>query len=114
MNNDSFFSLDRLLEFGLGVNIANQMIKTMNDSLQQMYVPGADRQIRQDSSIFYVIIDGQQAGPFSETELSRMAAANKISADTYVWKPGMASWAQASGVPEILKLVALAPPEFNK
>lgn len=33
MDNDSFYSLDRLIEFGLGINMANQMIKVMNDSL---------------------------------------------------------------------------------
>ena len=52
MDNDSFYSLDRLIEFGLGINIANQMIKVMNDSFQQMYVPGADNPMKQPSSLF--------------------------------------------------------------
>lgn len=114
MNDDNFFSLDRLVEFGLGINVAGQMVKMMNETLQQMYVPGAENPIRQPSSVYYAIIDERTTGPFSECELSRMAAENKISASTCIWKPGMASWKTASDIPEVLRLVALAPPSFNK
>ncbi len=114
MDNDSFYSLDRLIEFGLGINMANQMIKVMNDSLQQMYVPGADSPIRQQSSLFYVIVDGKQVGPLSESEMARLVTQNKVDASTYVWKPGMSSWKIASEVPEVLRIVALTPPVFNK
>lgn len=114
MNNDSFFSVDRLVEFGLGINVASQMIKMMNESLQQMYVPGADNPIRQQSSVYYAILDDQQTGPFSESELSRLVAENKISASTYIWKPGMTAWKVASDIPDVLRIVALAPPAFNK
>jgi len=114
MNDDSFFSIDRLVEFGLGINVASQMIKMMNESLQQMYVPGAENPMRQQNSVYYAILDEHQVGPFSESELARMAAENKISASTYIWKPGMISWKLASDVPEVLRIVALAPPAFNK
>lgn len=115
MNDDSFFSVDRLVEFGLGVNIASQMVKMMNDSFQQMRVPGADNSMnRLTNDIFYVIIDGNQVGPLSQIELSQMVANKKIDSSTYVWKPGMMGWKMASEVPEILKIVALTPPAFNK
>lgn len=114
MDNDSFYSLDRLIEFGLGINIANQMIKVMNDSFQQMYVPGADNPMKQPSSLFYVVVDGKQVGPLSESEIARLVMQNKINASTYVWKPGLPSWKIASEVPEVLRIVALTPPAFNK
>ena len=114
MDNDSFYSLDRLIEFGLGINIANQMIKVMNDSFQQMYVPGADNPMKQPSSLFYVVVDGKQVGPLSESEMARLVMQNMITASTYVWKPGMSSWKIASEVPEVLRIVALTPPAFNK
>ena len=76
MDNDSFYSLDRLIEFGLGINIANQMIKVMNDSFQQMYVPGADNPMKQPSSLFYVVVDGKQVGPLSESEMARLVMQN--------------------------------------
>ena len=34
MDNNDFFSLDRLLEFGLGMGMAQQMINTMNQSMK--------------------------------------------------------------------------------
>jgi hypothetical protein len=51
-------------------------------------------------------------GPFSEQELSRLIADKKIVKETYIWKPGMPKWEIAEKLPEILKLVALAPPPF--
>ena len=115
MNDDSFFSVDRLVEFGLGVSIASQMVKMMNDSIQQMYVPGTDNSMVQiNNDIYYVIVDGNQVGPLSQIELSQMATNKKIDSSTYVWKPGMTGWKMASEVPEVLKIVALTPPSFNK
>ncbi len=112
MNEDSFFSLDRFIEFGLGVSSANQMMKMMNESLHSMYVPGVDNALKQQSSLFYAIIEGVQSGPYSESKISRLIVEKRISNNTYVWKPGMTSWKLASEVPEILKLIALTPPQF--
>jgi hypothetical protein len=115
MNDDSFFSVDRLVEFGLGVSIASQMVKMMNDSIQQMRVPGADNGMnRSTDNIYYVIIDGNRIGPLSQVDLSEMIADKKIDSSTYVWKPGMMGWKMASEVPEVLKIVALTPPAFDK
>lgn len=114
MNEESFFSMNRLVEFGLGVNIASQMIKMMNDSLQQMYVPGADNQFVQRSVMYYAILDGKQSGPFSENEVAQLIVQKQISADTYMWKPGMPAWKLVSEMPDVLRIVALTPPEFKK
>lgn len=113
MNDNNFFSLDRLVEFGLSVNIATQMIKVMNESMSQMYVPGADNSFRQPASLLYAIVDGNRIGPMSEGEFMQLISQNKVDSTTYVWKPGMPAWKQASEVPEVLRLVALTPPEFN-
>lgn len=113
MNDNNFFSLDRLVEFGLSVNIAGQMIKMMNESMSQMYVPGADNAFRQQTSLLYAIVDGDRIGPISESEFTHLVSSNKVNAQTYVWKPGMSAWKQASEIPEVLRLVALTPPEFK-
>ena len=42
MDDNSFNSIDRLVEFGLGVAVANQMIATMNACIGGMRVPGGD------------------------------------------------------------------------
>ena len=115
MDDGSFFSMDRLLEFGMGMGIAQQMIKTMNESMTSMHVPGAMNPMGQvKQNLFYVVIEGNQIGPLSESELSRLIGEKKVAKETYVWMPGMTNWQIAENVPEVLKLVALSPPPFNE
>lgn len=115
MNEHSFYSMDRLIEFGMSMAIAQQMVQTMNTAIQQTHVPGAMNPMQPPTQQFYyAMLDGKQAGPFSEQELSRLIAEKKIEKHTYIWKPGMLQWELAEKMPEILKLVALAPPPFQQ
>lgn len=41
---------------------------------------------------WYYADEGQQAGPFDETEIRKLADAGKISADTLVWHTGLSEW----------------------
>ena len=115
MDNNDFFSLDRLLEFGLGMGMAQQMINTMNQSMKSMYIPGSIQSMPQQpiASIYYVAIDGQQTGPLRESELMEMVRDKKVSKDTLAWMPGMATWLPIEKVPAILKLIALTPPPLD-
>lgn len=124
MNNDNFFSIERLVEFGLGMGIAQQMVNSMNQAMQQTYIPGpmngmvgglsmAPGQAPMAAgkpSAYFLVLDGKQAGPFAEEELSRLIQQGQVSKSTYVWRPGMAAWAHCEDVPEVLRLVALCPP----
>lgn len=117
MNDDSFFSINRLVEFGMGMAVAQQMVKTMNEAMNSMHVPGTMNPMQSESpqappQFYYVILEEKQAGPFSEPELTRLISDGKVMKETYVWKPGMTNWEFAEKLPEILKLVALAPPPF--
>ena len=83
MNNDSFFSLDRLVEFGLGMGVAQQMVNVMNQSMQNMYIPGSAQTIPNAvSPTYYVALDGQQVGPLSDSEMMQLVAQQKVNKDT--------------------------------
>ena len=111
MNENNFFSMDKLLEFGMGMAIATQMANSMNKSLTQMEIPGAGKVMPNNTdSIYYVVLDGKSEGPFSLTALSRLIAEKKIMKETYVWKPGMPQWDLAENISEVLRIVALTPP----
>lgn len=111
MNEQSFFSVDRLVEFGLGMGIAQQMVGMMNQYMQQMYIPGSIQSMPPPvSHTYFVAIDGQQVGPLNDSELSQMIAQKKVTKDTIAWMPGMTGWKPIEQVPAILKLVALTPP----
>jgi len=64
--------------------------------------------------MYYVVLDGRSAGPFSEQELSRLLQEQKVTRTTYLWKPGMPRWELAENLPDVLRLVALAPPPVPK
>ena len=114
MNEDSFFSINRLVEFGMSIAVAQQMVKTMNNAITNMHIPGSMNPIQSPpQQFYYVIIEGNQAGPFSEQELARLISQKKVVKETYIWKPGMSKWEIAEKLPEILKIVALSPPPFD-
>lgn len=115
MNEDSFFSINRLVEFGMGMAVAQQMVNTMNSAMTNMHVPGSMNPMQTAvPQFYYAMIEGKQAGPFSEQELSRLIGEKKVVKETYIWKPGLPKWEIAEKLPEILKLVALAPPPFQQ
>lgn len=112
MNNDNFLSLDRLVEFGLGMSMAQQMVNVMNESMQNMYVPGSIKTMPTPSSpsTIYVAINGNSVGPLSESEFSQLVTNKTVTKDTLAWMPGLQNWQAIEKIPAILKIVALAPP----
>jgi hypothetical protein len=118
MSETNFYSVDRLVEFGMSMAIAQQMVKSMNETISTMQIPGGMNSFQAQnpaapSSVYYVMIDNRQEGPFSETELARLIIDKKIVKETYIWMPGMKNWQLAENVPAIIKLAALTPPVFN-
>lgn len=111
MNDNSFFSIDKLVEFGMGMAMAQQMVQTMNQSMSQMYVPGSIQSMPQPhQQPIYVAIDGQSVGPLTESEFSHLITNKKVTKDSLAWIPGMSGWQPIEQIPAILKVVALAPP----
>lgn len=111
MNDSSFFSIDRLVEFGMGMAMAQQMVRVMNDSMQTMYVPGSPNNIPSpQAKPIHVCLDGNAVGPLSEADFSKLVTEHRVVPETLVWTPGMLGWKPLSEVPEVLRIVALAPP----
>jgi hypothetical protein len=113
---NSFYSIDRLVEFGMGMAITRQMVQTMNQTMGAMCIPGAGNAMNTrppSNPVFFVILDGKQAGPFSEADLIRLISEKKVVKETYIWMPGMEDWQIAENVSAVLRLAALRPPEFK-
>ena len=86
----------------------------MNETMSKMQMPGQPMPASNGTgNLYYAMIDGQQEGPLSESELARLIAQKRIVSDTYLWKPGMPQWATAEHLPEVLRLVLLTPPTFH-
>lgn len=115
MDDNNFFSVDKLIEFGMGMAMAQQMVRAMNQSMQSMYVPGSIQSMSPPDApkVYYVIIDGNQVGPLNEKEVATLVANKSIQKDTLAWMPGMSGWLPVEKVPAILKIIALSPPPVN-
>ena len=59
---------------------------------------------------YMVGVNGQQAGPFDWNQLQQLVQQGQLTQQTYVWKQGMANWAFAGQVQELLPLFANAAP----
>lgn len=68
-----------------------QMGQSMNQNFQQnIQTPPAPPQ-----TTFFVLLDGQQTGPFNTQTLSQMVINGQLTPNTYVWKQGMTQWDMA-------------------
>src|SRR5574344_141668 len=116
MDDNNFFSIDRLVEFGMGMAMARQMVNVMNQSMQSMYVPGSIQSMPKpvaQQQLYYVAIDGKTVGPLNDSELSQLISQKKVNKDSLSWVPGMSSWQPIEQVPAILKVIALTPPPLQ-
>ena len=114
MEDNSFFSIDRLVEFGLGLSVARQMVDVMYNTIQNAVIPGAAMPQQNRLNNLYCGIDGKSTGPYTETEFMQLIAQKKVSKDTLVWKPGMSNWQTVENTPSVLRLIALTPPPMPK
>jgi hypothetical protein len=114
MNENSFFSIDKLVEFGMGMAISQQMISTMNQAMNQMHIAGSMNQFQsnEQSEFVYFVIDNISTGPFSIREMLTLIKDKNISNKTLVWKPGMKNWECLENVPSLLKYIAIQPPKL--
>lgn len=59
---------------------------------------------------YHVAVNGQATGPFDIPMLTQMVTAGQLTADSLVWKNGMAQWAKAGTIDELKNLFANVMP----
>lgn len=92
----------------VGQNIAGAMNNMMGGINQQTTPSVVPPPI--PSVAYHVAINGQAAGPFDMTSLTRMAANGQLTGDCLVWKNGMMQWKKAMTVDELKGLFSTMPP----
>lgn len=114
MNDDNFYSVERLVEFGLGAAVAQRMVHSMNAAISNVTMPGYGPLVNTAAArSFWVMLDGAPTGGFDEADMMKLIAAGKVGKSSHVWRPGMAQWQTVENTADVLRLVALAPPPFN-
>ena len=93
----------------VGQNIADAM-NNMMGGINQQTTPGAVPPPI-PTVAYHVAVNGQSTGPFDVSILAQMTTTGQLTADSLVWKNGMAQWEKAGAVDELKKLfVNVTPP----
>ena len=107
MNND-FTSIEKLMELGLGLSIAQQMVATMNHTMGNMMVPGVSVTPPAVNPVgYYAVVNEALIGPMNETELSILIDKGSVAENTFIWFSGMTGWKYAKDIPQVYKLILL-------
>lgn len=109
MDNNNFYSLDKLVEFGMSLAVAQQMMGVMNHTLNNMQVPNAGISVGYKKPGYYATINDHITGPLNDSELQSLINSGQITDETFVWKEGTNGWKQAKDVPEVYKYILLKP-----
>ncbi len=59
---------------------------------------------------YHIAVDGKAVGPYDLAALTQMANGGQLTANTLVWKNGMAQWAKAGDVDDLKGLFFTMPP----
>lgn len=101
---------------GAGMAMANQMTQTMINQNQQQ--PINQTQPAGTPPPFevkyYVVVNGQQAGPYNMDELRELVEKQILTKNSFVWKKGLADWVTADGQSDLESLWKLVPPPLPK
>ena len=92
----------------VGQNIAGAMNNMMGGINQQTATGDVPPPI--PTVAFHVAVNGQATGPFDVSVLAQMAPSGQLTAESLVWKSGMAQWAKAGTVDELKNLFSTMPP----
>lgn len=103
--------IEKLVAFGLECSIAQQMVNSMNQTMQMMQLPkGTTWNGSIYSKLWYAAVEGNPVGPYSEAELARKFFNKEFDKETLVWSSGMVNWKKSIEVPEVLQLIIETPP----
>src|SRR5689334_910102 len=54
--------------------------------------------------VWYLVVNGEQVGPFNGAEVRSKFAAGEVDADTYGWREGFADWLRLATIDEFSEL----------
>lgn len=108
-----------MMGMAMGGAMGGQMANMMNNGLGQAQQQAMQQPQQQMApppmpgavNVTYMVsVNGQQFGPYNMQQLQQMVQNGQLTAQTYVWKQGMANWDLAGNVQELATLFGAVPP----
>lgn len=90
---------------GAGVNLGTQLGSVINTNPQMTPPPPMPQ-----TAMYYLIINGAQAGPYDANTIVSSIQNGQINAETLVWKQGMPNWSKLNSLPEFSSMFNCPPP----
>lgn len=94
----------------MGGAVGGSMANMMGNMMQGVNQPQPPTPPAGTIAEWHISDNGQQAGPYTLSQLSQLIANGSMNRMTYVWKAGMAGWEQAANVPAMASLFGAVPP----
>ncbi|OAI14398.1 antifreeze protein [Methylomonas lenta] len=98
---------------GMGFAMAQNLAQNLNQANSQASnsampppIPG--------SATYFIVLDGQQQGPFKLNELMNKINVGEVSRETLVWSQGLVEWTVAAKVDHLSNAFAQMPPPLPK
>ena len=109
---DGFNMAAMMASMAVGGAVGQNIAGTMNNMMGGIQQPVQSGMTPPPipTAVYHVAVNGQATGPFDATTLAQMVASGQLTANSLVWKNGMAQWAKAGTVDELKNLFANVMP----
>lgn len=109
---DGFNMAAMMASMAVGGAVGQNIAGTMNNMMGGIQQPVQSGMTPPPipTAVYHVAVNGQATGPFDATTLAQMVASGQLTANSLVWKNGMAQWAKAGTVDELKNLLANGMP----
>lgn len=110
--NDGFNMAAMMASMAVGGTVGQNIAGAMNNMMGGIQQPAQSGMTPPPipTAVYHVAVNGQATGPFDATTLAQMAASGQLTAESLVWKNGMAQWENAGTVDELKNLLANGMP----
>lgn len=65
-----------------------------------------------DEAVWHIVVEGDQQGPYTATQLGEYISAGSLDWETFVWKEGFGDWLPIRDVEELVN--AISPPDSQQ
>lgn len=87
---------------GAGVQMGQAIAQNMTTNVAPPPLP--------QSTTYFVVVKGQQAGPYDAATISAHISSGQLTAETLAWKQGLPNWVKLSALTEFENQFAQCPP----
>ena len=103
-------SMGNVANMGMGLGFVLNMGNQMGTMIGQNLNPNIAPPPLPQTSTYYVVVNGQQLGPYDLNTMMAYVGSGQINSETLAWKQGMPAWSKIAFFPEFASFFQSCPP----